>query len=494
MSELYPDLPYTKFPGELDNMSQMMNITASDLPTINLFHYYLRNGDFEAAQLLFRTVPDIDKKLIDSTRLNQLRDAMIALERFYKTDIKPYTDEKSAEWLMKVMQFSYKGMWNGSTTYKAYNLVGYQSGEDILMFIATKDVAGGTGINITNTEYWTQFTIRGERGESGAGGSFRYNWNAAESYSINDTVVYENSIWGAKQANTNSEPKLDGSNSNWQELFKLPSAQIPVFSATETPTGLDEGNMYFELDGTYSGISYENSLGDMISNRRDMTSVDFPSGITSIGDYAFDNCKSLALTSLPNSIARIGNNAFNNCTSLALTSLPNSITNISSAAFNNCTSLALTSLPNSITNISSAAFSGCTSLALTSLPNSITSIGNNAFSRCTSLALTSLPNSITSIDSYAFSGCTSLALTSLPSELTSIDRNAFNNCTSLTSLRIGSNIQTIDSDAFNGCTNLTTIYINLPRTTVEAMSGYSSKWGAKNATIICNDDAGWVEA
>ena len=84
MSELYPDLPYTKFPGELDNMSQMMNITASDLPTINLFHYYLRNGDFEAAQLLFRTVPDIDKKLIDSTRLNQLRDAMIALERFYK--------------------------------------------------------------------------------------------------------------------------------------------------------------------------------------------------------------------------------------------------------------------------------------------------------------------------------------------------------------------------------------------------------------------------
>ena len=540
MSELYPDLPYTKFPGELDNMSQMMNITASDLPTINLFHYYLRNGDFEAAQLLFRTVPDIDKKLIDSTRLNQLRDAMIALERFYKTDIKPYTDEKSAEWLMKVMQFSYKGMWNGSTTYEAYNLVSYQSGEDILMFIATKDVTGGTGINITNTEYWTQFTIRGERGESGAGGSFRYNWNAAESYSINDTVVYENRIWGAKQANTNSEPKLDGSNSNWQELFKLPSAQIPVFSATETPTGLDEGNMYFELDGTYSGISYENSLRDMISNRRNITSVDFPSGITSIGDYAFDKCKSLALTSLPNSITSIGNyaftfctslaltslpnsitsignnafdnckslaltslpnsitsisnNAFFNCTSLALTNLPNSITSIGDSAFSNCTSLALTSLPNSITSISSGAFSGCTSLALTSLPNSITSISNNAFSGCTNLALTSLPSELTSIDSYAFSNCTSLALTSLPSELTSIDRSAFNNCTSLTSLRIGSNIQTIDSDAFASCKNLTTIYINLPRTTVEAMSGYRSKWGAKNATIICNDDAGWVEA
>ena len=103
------------------------------------------------------------------------------------------------------------------------------------------------------------------------------------------------------------------------------------------------------------------------------------------------------------------------------------------------------------------------------------------------------PSGITSIGDFAFRFCTNLALTSLPSGITSIGNNAFKGCTSLTSLRIGSNIQTIASNAFSGCTNLTTIYINLPRTTVEAMSGYSSKWGAKNATIICNDDAGWVE-
>lgn len=402
MSELYPDLPYTKFPGELDNMTQMMNITASDLPTINLFHYYLRNGDFEAAQLLFKTVPDIDKKLIDSTRLNQLRDAMIALERFYKTDVKPYTDEKSAEWLMKVMQFSYKGIWDDLTTYEAYNLVSYQSGEDVLMFIATKDVAGGTGINITNTEYWTQFTIRGERGESGAGGAFRYNWSATESYNVNDTVVYGNYIWGAKQANTNSTPKFDGSNTDWEELFRLPSAHVPVFFAFETPTGLDEGNMYFELDATYSGINYENSLKNMISNRISMTSIDFPSGITAIDEYAFYKCESLALTKIP--------------------------------------------------------------------------------------------DSITIIKANAFRGCTNLALTKLPDEIVTLENYSFGSCTSLITIRIGSKIQTISNNSFNSCTNLTTIYINLPRTTVEAMEGYSSKWGATNATIICNDDENWVEA
>ena len=188
------------------------------------------------------------------------------------------------------------------------------------------------------------------------------------------------------------------------ELTTLSTNITNAYNAIQTKGGTIPTNKNTEnLETAINSISsYENSLRDMISNRSLMTSVDFPSGITSIGDFAFRFC---------------------------------------------------------------------TNLALTSLPSSITSIGSSAFEKCDSLALTSLPSGITSIGIYAF-----------------------NNCTSLTSLRIGSNIKTIASNAFNGCTNLTTIYINLPRTTVEAMSGYSSKWGATNATIICNDDAGWVEA
>ena len=165
------------------------------------------------------------------------------------------------------------------------------------------------------------------------------------------------------------------------ELTTLSTNITNAYNAIQTKGGTIPTNKNTEnLETAINSISsYENSLRDMISNRRNITSVDFPSGITSIGDYAFDNCKSLALTSLPNSVTSIGNSAFYSCTSLTL-------------------------------------------------------------------------------------------------------------------LRIGSNIQTIASNAFASCTNLTTIYINLPRATVEAMSGYSSKWGARNATIICNDDTGWVEA
>ena len=164
------------------------------------------------------------------------------------------------------------------------------------------------------------------------------------------------------------------------ELTALSTNITNAYNAIQTKGGTIPTNKNTEnLETAINSISsYENSLRDMISNRKDMTSVDFPSGIISISDYAFNYCRKLALTSLP--------------------------------------------------------------------------------------------SGITSIGSYAF-----------------------NSCTSLTSLRIGSNIRKIASDAFTRCTNLTTIYINLPRATVEAMSGYSSKWGATNATIICNDDAGWVE-
>lgn len=39
--------------------------------------------------------------------------------------------------------------------------------------------------------------------------------------------------------------------------------------------------------------------------------------VTSIGDYAFNDCKSLASISVPGNLTSIGTSAFENCTSLA---------------------------------------------------------------------------------------------------------------------------------------------------------------------------------
>lgn len=112
-----------------------------------------------------------------------------------------------------------------------------------------------------------------------------------------------------------------------------------------------------------------------------VTSVTLPSGITSIGSYAFNGCSSLALIELPSGITSIGDDTFYGCTSLALTELPSGITSIGSYAFRNCTSLALTELPSGITRIGDYAFYGISSILSLTIPIATPpTIGNSVFS------------------------------------------------------------------------------------------------------------------
>ena len=80
------------------------------------------------------------------------------------------------------------------------------------------------------------------------------------------------------------------------ELTTLSTNITNAYNAIQTkggtiPTNKNTENLETAIN---SIISYENSLRDIISNRSSMTTVDFPSGITSIDIYAFRGCTSLA--------------------------------------------------------------------------------------------------------------------------------------------------------------------------------------------------------
>lgn len=188
---------------------------------------------------------------------------------------------------------------------------------------------------------------------------------------------------------------------------------------------------------------------------------ELPSGLTSIGRTAFYRCKNLALTGeLPANLITIDNFAFSSCTNLVLSGeLPSGLTKIGIEAFSNCPYLALTGeLPSGLTAIENNTFCGCTNLALTgSLPSGLTSIGSSAFFGCTNLALTGeLPSGLTSIGDYAFHKCANLALTgSLPSGLTSIGSSAFSSCENLALTgELPSGLTSIGNSAFDGCISL----------------------------------------
>ena len=157
-----------------------------------------------------------------------------------------------------------------------------------------------------------------------------------------------------------------------------------------------------------------------------------PSSVTSIGDYAFEDCKNLISIEIPSSVTSIGDHAFEDCENLISIEIPSSVTSIGYAAFYDCTSLTSIEIPSSVTSIGDLAFYYCTSLTSIEIPSSVTSIGDWAFRDCKSLTSIKIPSSVTSIGKYAFYNCKSLTSIEIPSSVTNIGTGAFRDCKKLT--------------------------------------------------------------
>lgn len=96
---------------------------------------------------------------------------------------------------------------------------------------------------------------------------------------------------------------------------------------------------------------------------RDITSIEIPSGVTTIGNCAFYECSSITSVEIPSSVASIGNNAFYNCRGLKyINSNVELVANLSSP----------------LTSIGSNAFYGVSFIQKIILPSTMTSIGAQA--------------------------------------------------------------------------------------------------------------------
>ena len=98
MSTLFPDLPFTQFPTNIQTFITMLNMTASDAPLIKQYQTAMENGDTALAQSIYAQITNADAKFIDATKLNTLMQTCVALQRFYLTDVQPYINTKQDEW------------------------------------------------------------------------------------------------------------------------------------------------------------------------------------------------------------------------------------------------------------------------------------------------------------------------------------------------------------------------------------------------------------
>ena len=201
------------------------------------------------------------------------------------------------------------------------------------------------------------------------------------------------------------------------------------------------------------------SIGeDAFYDCKSLTSITTPNSVTSIGRSAFYGCKSLTSITIPNSVTSIERSVFSGCSSLTSITIPDSVTSIGGGAFAYCVGLTSITIPNSVTSIGEGAFYDCESLTSITIPDSVASIGKRAFEGCSSLTSITIPNSVTSIERSVFSGCSSLTSITIPKRVTSIGEDAFYDCESLTSVTIPNSVTRIYKDAFEGCSDDLQIY------------------------------------
>lgn len=107
--------------------------------------------------------------------------------------------------------------------------------------------------------------------------------------------------------------------------------------------------------------------------------------VTSIGWYAFADCKGLKSVKLGKKVRTIGLDAFSNCTALQNVKLGRSTKVIGYAAFLGCSKLKKVSSLTGLTKVGGSAFCSCKNLKSFAIGKSLRSIGDEAFFDCASL-------------------------------------------------------------------------------------------------------------
>ena len=210
-----------------------------------------------------------------------------------------------------------------------------------------------------------------------------------------------------------------------------------------------------------------------INNARQLQNVTIPKNVSRIGQYAFNGCSSLVLIIFEEciQIEKLENNAFAWCSNLTSIELPNSITSIGDSCFASCSSLQFIILPKNITYIGGGVLQGCPSnINLTLNPDSDYYIDQNMIISKNNKTISqliidrdnvTLPPGIETILGSAFYGKTQLTTIylSTPETLKYIGNRAFQSCTGFSTFNPAPTaVETIGEYCFSHCDSLISLY------------------------------------
>jgi len=146
--------------------------------------------------------------------------------------------------------------------------------------------------------------------------------------------------------------------------------------------------------------------------------------VVAIGEFAFENNRSIVTVTMPDSITEIGNFAFYNCENLVSIDLSPNIVSMGDRALGHCKKLESIELPSVLTNVGSDLLY-YSNIKHVTIPDSMTAIPESMFSWCQALESVELPATIRKIESFAFWQCESLKKVTIPASVKEIGYHAF---------------------------------------------------------------------
>lgn len=323
---------------------------------------------------------------------------------------------------------------------------------------------GGTGVTaVAGTGTTGVFTV----GVTGLGQVLSYSYAA---YATNSGGTSYSAV-GTFKTTTDFTYTTNGSEVAITE-YKGSGGAVTIPNSIEGLPVTSINRNAFRLKESVTSVAFPTSMtsigDDTFYNCNFLKSVTIPSSITSIGVRAFYNCSGLTSVTIPNSVTNLGEYSFFGCTSLSTVVIPSSVTTIGGSAFMRSTGLTSMIIPSTVTNFGTGIFAYCTGLTSMSIPSGMTRVPDGIFLGCSGLTSVTIASSVTSIGTQAFESCIGLTSITLPSGVTSFDWRAFYNCSGLTSLTLPNGVTSIGLEAFANCTNLSSLTLPTSLTSIGA--------------------------
>lgn len=238
---------------------------------------------------------------------------------------------------------------------------------------------------------------------------------------------------------------------------------------------IDTGTLTVTGSGEMDNYSWWNDFyPPWIGHKEDAKKVIINDGITSIGDYAFEDFIALKEIEIPESVKSIGMHSFSG-SGLNEIDIHKNIEKISYMAFVNCDSM--TSYNVAEENANYCSVDG----VLFSKDMSVLKVyplakeeENNAYT---------IPDKVTEVEGYAFSRANNLGSVSFGANVKSIGDECFFNCENLTHVNFNEGLDFIGGGAFQHCKNISDVSLPSTITKIRPLAFYD--------TALYNDFTNW---